>query len=538
MSASYGGRASARNATDPSRPTSAITTMNPRGLASGGVNRGVTQLQPQTTDPGRTVTTTPPNWGGTGEYSTNPTLATGTPATTPRPATTRPTGAGYGTPATTQNWINPAPSAQGATSPGQSATPPTSPPTNPAAGTSLTGGQGVPSGPWTANPRYGYNPGDTGVLQDARLLPNGEVIGRNDPRWGYSDAEIRAALSGGEQVQGTPPAASPPATTPTTPPPVTNTPATGGPAVENTTPPDPNTTSPATPSYSTADYFRRALGVTGSGSGSAVLPPSSTQNFTAEQIAQGLGSVTTPTTWEAPPAGLFTDQSTPDTNTLLRIGGENGPGINPTQVQNIINNRGTGAAMGVLQQDLAYQSPANQIANAVRQQQTSQAALPQMFQDLRNVPQLYSNPVTRALLPAEIRQAEETRLAGGPDWRTASFGDAIDGNNVTRAVPTSQFQAPTGSAPTQSAEQRQQGMVADFVNSYLPYRNDPGARGLAQQYNVTELNSALAAAPQSQQAMVANRLTGLTPQQLQVALQTSGLTLPQFLSQAVARLAG
>ena len=472
MSATYGGRASARNATDPSRPTSAITTMNPRGLASGGVNRSVTQLQPQTTDPGRTVTTTPPNWGGTGEYSHNPTQAQGTTGSNvtsgtsdptlydahlraalapARSTSTRPTGAGYGTPATTQNWINPA---------------------------------------------------------------------------------------GGEQVQGTPPPAPLPATTPTTPPPATTTPTTGGPAVESTAPPDPNTTSPTTPSYSTADYFRRALGVTGSGSGSAILPPSSTQNFTTEQIAQGLGSVTTPTTWEAPPAGLFTDQSTPDTNTLLRIGGENGPGINPTQVQNIINNRGTGAAMGVLQQDLAYQSPANQLANAIRQQQTSQAALPQMYQDLRNVPQLYSNPVTRALLPAEIRQAEETRLNGGPDWRTASFGSAIDGNNVTRAVPTSQFQAPTGSAPTQSAEQRQQGMVADFVNSYLPYRNDPGARGLSQQYNVTELNSALAAAPQSQQAMVANRLTGLTPQQLQVALQTSGLTLPQFLSQAVARLAG
>lgn len=456
MSATFGGRASARNATDPSRPTSAITTMNPRGV-TGGVNRGTTQLQPQTVNPGTNTTTTPPNWGSTGEYSTNPTLANGQPAptpaaTAPRPAATRPTGAGYGTPATTQNWINPA---------------------------------------------------------------------------------------AGQQVQSPSPPAPPPATTPTTPPPATPPPTTGGPAVENTSPPNPNpTTTPPAQTFSTADYFRRALGLSGSGTGSAVLPPSATQNFTADQIFQGLSSVTTPITWEAPPEGMFTAPSTPDTNTLLRIGGPNGPSINPTQVQNIINNRGTGAAMETLLQDLASQSPAAQLANAVRQQQISQAALPQMFQDLRNVPQLYANPVTRALLPAEIRQAEEVRLNGGPDWRIASFGDAIDGNIVTRAVPTSDFRAPTGAAPTVTPAQRQQNLVADFVNSYLPYMNNPGSRGLSQQYNITELNSALAAEPAARQAMVANRLTGLTTQQLQVALQISGLTLPQFLSQAVARLAG
>lgn len=271
--------------------------------------------------------------------------------------------------------------------------------------------------------------------------------------------------------------------------------------------------------------------------GPPTAPQTPTPPPTAEQVWQSLASVTTPTQWTAPPEGMFTSPSTPDSSTLLRIG-QNGPSINPTQVQNIMNGRGTQAAMDVLRQDLAYQSPAAQLANAVRQQQTSAAALPQMTQDLRNVPQLYANPVTRALLPENIRRAEETRLNGGPDWRTASFGDAIDGNQVTRAVPTSDFRAPTGSAPTLTPAQQQSNLVADFVNSWLPNMNNPGARGLAQTYDVDQLNSALSSSPEWRQAMVANRLTGLNPQQLQVALTTSGLTLPQFLAQAVSRLAG
>lgn len=329
---------------------------------------------------------------------------------------------------------------------------------------------------------------------------------------------------------------TPAATTPT---PTTTPTAPTGAATNNTTPPSPDpVTTPAAPTYSTADYFRRALGIDGgNNAGTAVLPPAATQNFTSEQINQGLAAVTTPTQWTAPPEGMFTAPSTPDSPILLRIG-QNGPSINPTQVQNIMNNRGTQAAMDVLRQDLAYQSPAAQLANAVRQQQTSAAALPQMTQDLRNVPQLYANPVTRALLPENIRRAEETRLNGGPDWRIASFGDAINGNTVTRAVPTSDFRAPTGAAPTLTPAQQQSNLVADFVNSWLPNMNNPGARGLAQTYDVNQLNSALSSAPEWRQAMVANRLTGLNPQQLQVALTTSGLTLPQFLAQAVSRLAG
>lgn len=329
-------------------------------------------------------------------------------------------------------------------------------------------------------------------------VDTGTAILANEPPTPYVPPEQQYAHpqaldTGGQQVQGTPP--------PTTP-------ATGG----------PNTATSAAPPNA---------------------PQTPTPPPTQEEVWQSLAGVTTPYALQGPPEGMFTAPSTPDTDTLLAIGGDQRRGsINPTLVQNIMNNRGTQAAMDVIRQDLTTASPAAQLANAVRQQQTSQAALPQMYQDLRNVPQLYANPVTRAQLPANIRAAEEARLNGGPDWRTASFGDAIDGNRVTRAVPTSQFQAPTGAAPQQTAQQQQSNMIADFVNSWLPNANNPGARGLSQTYDVNQLNSALGSAPEWQQTMVANRLTGLNPQQLQVALNTSGLTLPQFLAQAVTRLSG
>lgn len=266
-------------------------------------------------------------------------------------------------------------------------------------------------------------------------------------------------------------------------------------------------------------------------------PPANTAP-TAEQLMQAINGSSTTASW-AGSQDIFGDQGVGQQNYYVPNTSTTGHGLDQGLVQALITNYGPAVAQQIIARDMNADSPAARVAQSVRDQQTAQSSLPSMFNDLRNVPQLYANPVTRALLPENIRQAEQVRLQGGPDWRIASFGDAIDGNNVTRAVSPDSFVAPTRAndiAP--SAAQRQQNMVADFVNSWLPHMNDPGARGLGQTYDVGQLNSAIAASPAQMQSVIANRLTGLNPQQLQLALTTSGLSLPQFLAQAVTRLAG
>ena len=346
------------------------------------------------------------------------------------------------------------------------------------------------------------------------------------------------------QIWGTPNQTTPPATT-------------------NNQPPNPSWTRNADGSYtdgvnqywqqpdgSWAGTMRAAANNTGTGAaptntapatGTAASGPAATgtsQPLTAAQLMEQIQAGTTPWQWGGSQEIFGANGAAPQD--LLRINGATtGASMDASLVQGLIDRYGPVQAQAMIARDMATDSPAARVAAAVRDQQTSANATGAMLNnlDLRNVPQLYQNPITRALLPANIRQAEENRLNGGADWRIASFGDAIQGNNVTRAVSADNFVAPTQAAPQLSQAQQAQNTVGNFMN-WLAYRNNPGAQSFTQAFNPTQLNSAISGTPEWMQAQLANRLTGLDPNQLQVALRTSNLTLPQFLSQAVARLAG